>query len=124
MLGMVIHEPLEQLLSFCDDFTHQIEIAKLTKQYISQMWCTPLYAQPRVLRHAMQTLEHFPRQYVVACAVHPNNAEVVLEVEAEELTVVEDLEGLLRNELRIFGATICHMSRRIDALEEDRPTRR
>ena len=85
---------------------------------------TPLYAQPRVLRHAMQTLEHFPRQYVVACAVHPNNAEVVLEVEAEELTVVEDLEGLLRNELRIFGATICHMSRRIDALEEDRATRR
>ena len=57
-------------------------------------------------------------------AVHPNNAEVVLEVEAEELTVVEDLEGLLRNELRIFGATICHMSRRIDALEEDRATRR
>jgi hypothetical protein len=31
---------------------------------------------------------------------------VVLEVEAEELTVVEDLEGLLRNELRIFGPLV------------------
>jgi hypothetical protein len=36
-------------------------------------------------------------------------------------TVLQDLEGLglLRNELRIFGATTCHMTRRIDALEED-----
>jgi hypothetical protein len=46
----------------------------------------------------MQTPEHTPRQCVVACAVHPNNAEVVLEIEAEELTVPEDLGGLLRNE--------------------------
>jgi hypothetical protein len=29
----------------------------------------------------------------------------------------DDLEGLLRNELNIFGATTCHMTRRIDALE-------
>jgi hypothetical protein len=54
----------------------------------------------------MQTPEHFPRQYVVACAVHPNNTEVALEVEAEELTVVEDLEGPLRNELRISASLV------------------
>jgi hypothetical protein len=64
MLGMVIHEPLEQLLAFCDDFTHQFQIAKLTKHNISQMRCTPLYADPRVLMQVMQTLEL------------PNNAEV------------------------------------------------
>ena len=66
----------------------------------------------------MRALEHFPRQWVVACADYPNNAEVALEIEAQMPTVLQDdLEGLLRNELNIFGATTCHMTRRIDALE-------
>jgi hypothetical protein len=42
----------------------------------------------------------------------------------EKLTALEDLEGLLRNKIRIFGATICHVTRRIDALEGDRPERK
>jgi hypothetical protein len=49
---------------------------------------------------------------------------VAAQATTEKLTVLEDLEGLLRNKIRIFGATICHMIRRIDALEEDRATRR
>jgi hypothetical protein len=53
---------------------------------------------------------------------------VAAQATTEELpTVLEDLEaglGLLRNKIRISGATICHMTRRTDALEEDRPTRR
>jgi hypothetical protein len=49
---------------------------------------------------------------------------VAAQATTEELTVLEDLEGLLRNKIRTFGATTCHMTRRIDALEEDRPTRR
>jgi hypothetical protein len=35
----------------------------------------------------------------------------------KEFAVLQDLEGLLRNELRIFGATTCDMTRRIDALD-------
>jgi hypothetical protein len=50
---------------------------------------------------------------------------VAAQATTEELTkdaTTEDLE--LRNKLRISGATTCHLTRRIDALEEDRPTRR
>jgi hypothetical protein len=39
----------------------------------------------RVIRQVMQALEHLPRQWLVACAVHPNNAGVALEIEAQEL---------------------------------------
>jgi hypothetical protein len=58
---------------------------------------------------------------------------VAAQATTEELTVLEDLEaGLLRNKIRIFGATICHTrydqthrrTDHTDALEEDRPTRR
>jgi hypothetical protein len=44
---------------------------------------------------------------------------VAAQATTEELTVLEDLEEL-RNKLRIFGAITCHMTRRTDALEEDR----
>jgi hypothetical protein len=49
---------------------------------------------------------------------------VAAQATAEKPTVLENLEGLLRNKIRIFGATTCHMTRRTDALEEDRPARR
>jgi hypothetical protein len=50
---------------------------------------------------------------------------VAAQATTEKPTVLENLEGLLRNKIRIFGATTCqHMTWCIDALEEDRPTRR
>jgi hypothetical protein len=54
---------------------------------------------------------------------------VAAQATTEKLAVLEDLEGLLRNKIRIFGATTYHMTRRIDAPEglrpeEGRPARR
>jgi hypothetical protein len=53
------------------------------------------------------TISPANRQRVVACAVHPNNAEVALGIEPQKLN--QNPEVLLRNELppQTSGATIC-----------------